>query len=347
MVPQAVVMLSEFPRTPNGKVDRRGLPEPEPQLVSTEDYSQARTATEELLVNIWSGVLRIEGVGIEQNFFELGGHSLLATQVIARVREVFSVELSLRTLFEQPTVSGLARSIEAALRKESQSLAPPLRQVSRDERLPLSFAQQRLWFLAELDPKSTFYIVPTAVRLQGQMNFDALQQALNEIVRRHEVLRTSFRTVDGEPVQVISPPQPVKILREDAEDEETARRLMNDEANIAFDLSEGPLLRVKLLRLADDKHVLLLTMHHIISDGWSMGVLSKELTALYRSFNRGEESTLAELPVQYADYAVWQREWLQGEVLEGELAYWREQLGGDLQVLELPTDRPRGGVEDL
>ncbi|HVQ38828.1 MAG TPA: amino acid adenylation domain-containing protein, partial [Pyrinomonadaceae bacterium] len=342
MVPQAVVMLAEMPRTPNGKVDRRALAELEAQPLSIEGYSEPRTAVEELLVNIWSGVLRIEGVSTEQNFFELGGHSLLATQVIARIREVFSVELSLRTLFEQPTVSGLALSIEAALRKESRALSPPLRRVSREQRLPLSFAQQRLWFLAELDPQSTFYNVPTAVRLEGQFNFDALRQALNEIVRRHEVLRTSFSTIAGEPVQIISSPEPVMIVREETEDEETVRRLMNEEGNIPFDLSEGPLLRVKLLRMAEDKHVLLLTLPHIVSDGWSMGVLSKELTALYRSFNKGEESTLPELPIQYADYAVWQREWLQGEVLEGELAYWREQLGGDLPVLELPTDRPRG-----
>jgi hypothetical protein len=217
--------------------------------------------------------------------------------------------------------------------------------------LPLSFAQQRLWFLDQLEPGSAFYNVPTAVRLQGQLNIEALDRTLIEIVRRHEVLRTTFKSINGQPVQVIAQAQRLAIplieLSESDEDEreQRVRELIDAETQTPFDLSAGPLLRVKLLRLGAEEHIVVLTMHHIVSDGWSMGLLLNEVATLYRAYSAGEKSPLAELSIQYADYAVWQREWLQGEVLEAELAYWREQLGGELPVLELPTDRPRPAVQ--
>jgi len=353
MVPGALVQLTELPLTPNGKVDRKALALREDVGERAAESVLPRTAVEELLASIWAGVLRLEGVGIAENFFELGGHSLLATQVMSRVREVFGVEVPLRSLFEQPTVAGLAGKIEAALRGERGIAAPPLERVSRERALPLSFAQQRLWFLDQLEPGSAFYNVPTAVRLQGQLNVEALERTLSEIVRRHEVLRTTFKSIDGQPVQVIGDAEPLRIavtelsVLEEGEREETARRLIDAEAQTPFDLSTGPLLRVKLLRLGAEEHIVLLTMHHIVSDGWSMGLLLNEVATLYRAYSAGEASPLMELPIQYADYAVWQREWLQGEVLEAELGYWRAQLGGDLPVLQLPTDRPRPAVQSF
>jgi acyl carrier protein len=278
-----------------------------------------------LLASIWAGVLRVEGVGIEENFFALGGHSLLATQVMSRVREVFGVEVPLRSLFEQPTVAGLAGKIEAALRGDRGVAAPPLARVSREQALPLSFAQQRLWFLDQLEPGSAFYNLHNAVRLKSKLHVPRLEQTLTEIVRRHEVLRTTFQSTDGEVVQVIWPAQDFNIAIEDlsclpdTEREAAVRQLVTEEGKAPFDLSNGPLLRVKLLRLATDEYVVLLTMHHIIGDGWSMGLLVNEIGSLYQAFTNDQPSPLPELPIQYADYAVWQRDWLEGEVLEEEL----------------------------
>jgi len=351
MVPGALVQLAELPLTPNGKVDRKALALREDVAERAAESVLPRTAVEELLASIWAGVLRVQRVGITENFFALGGHSLLATQVMSRVREVFGVEVPLRSLFEQPTVAGLAGKIEAALRGERGVVAPPLERVSRELALPLSFAQQRLWFLDQLEPESAFYNLHNAVRFQGELQVKVLEQTLTEIVRRHEVLRTTFQSIDGEAVQVISPAQDFNIAIEDlsslpeTEREDTVRRVVTEEGNTPFDLSNGPLLRVKLLRLAAEEYVVLLTMHHIIGDGWSMGLLVNEIGTLYQAFTNNQQSPLPELLIQYADYAVWQREWLQGEVLEGELEYWRKQLGGELPVLDLPSDRPRPAVE--
>jgi alpha-ketoglutarate-dependent taurine dioxygenase/acyl carrier protein len=303
-----------------------------------------------VLAGIWAEVLGLEQVGIHDNFFELGGHSLLVTQVISRARAAFRVELPLRSIFESPTVAGLAESIEVARQTEQNLQSLPILPVSRQRHLPLSFAQQRLWFLDQLEPGSFLYNVPRAFRISGELNVAALQGTFDAIVERHEVLRTTFATVDGNPVQVIAPslgvPLPIIDLSQMAESEREAeaRRLATEEAQRPFDLAQGPLARTALLRLSEEEHVLLLMMHHIVSDGWSAGVLFHELGTLYKGFSAGKPSMLPELPIQYADYAVWQRQWLQGEVLEKQLSYWREQLGGELPVLELPTDSPRSAV---
>ncbi len=352
MVPGVLVELERLPLTANGKLDRKALPEPE--SVSTTNrtgYERAETPIEELLCGLWAELLKVDEVGVQDNFFDLGGHSLLATQVISRVREALGVELAMRTLFESPTVAGLARQVETALRGEQGTQAPPLAPVSRDQQLPLSFAQQRLWFIDQLEPGSAAYNVPTAVRLSGDLQVEALTRTLSEILRRHEVLRTTFAVVDGEPVQVIGDVHDFNLhitdLAQLSHDEREAEvsRLAQEEAQRPFDLTRGPLLRASLLRLAAGEHVALLTMHHIVSDGWSMGVLVNEVATLYEAFSAHKDSPLPELPVQYADYAAWQRNWLQGEVLEQQMGYWKQQLEGVPALLELPTDRPRPAVQ--
>ena len=356
MVPAVFVPLENLPLTTNGKVDKRSLPEPETAQTAI-DVETARTPTEELLCGIWSEVLRRAETGVTENFFELGGHSLLATQVLSRIQSVFQIELPLRTLFEAPTVRELAARVDAVLETGTTSVMPPLKRVNRDDSLPLSFAQQRLWFLAQLEPESPFYNSPLAVRLKGELQLPALEQTFSELLRRHEVLRTSFVTEQGKPRQVIdlvTVPLEVVNLSQEPDREAAMQEIAAREAAQSFDLSRGPLLRVKLLRLSIDEHVLLLTTHHIVSDGWSMGVLIREVSELYSAYAGGREPQLAELPVQYADYASWQREWLQGEVLDEQVKYWREQLAGAPQVLELPADkvRPptqsyRGGYEQF
>jgi len=304
-----------------------------------------------VLTGIWVEVLGVERVGIHDNFFELGGHSLLATQVISRVRQALQLELPLRTLFEAPTVAGLAGRIETARQAGESLQAPPMLLISRDGELPLSFAQQRLWLLDQLEPDSAFYNMPQAIRMSGALNAEALRQTLESIVVRHEALRTTFVEVDGRPTQVIPPApnvaMPIIALNElpEGEREVEVSRLANEEAQRPFDLARGPLMRATLLRLDEEEHVLLLTMHHIVGDGWSYGVFVRELTALYEAFNQGRPSPLPELPIQYVDFAHWQRQWFQGKVLEEQLAYWKQQLGDDLPVLELPTDRPRPAVQ--
>jgi amino acid adenylation domain-containing protein len=349
MVPSAFVSLDALPLTPNGKLDRKALPAPE--LASAEDrYVAPRTPVEEVLAGIWAEVLRLERVGVEESFFDLGGHSLLATRVVSRIREVFAVELPLRALFEGPTVAELAGRVEEMRRAELPVL-PPVVPAERTAALPLSFAQERLWFLDRLEPGSTTYNIPVAWRLGGALDQSALERALGEVVRRHEALRTVFAQADGSPVQVIAPfggfALPVEDLSglREADREAAVRRRAGEEARRAFDLAAGPLFRAALLRLDAEDHVLLLTMHHVVSDGWSLGVLFRELSALYAAYREGRESPLSELAVQYADYAVWQREQLAGEVLDRQLAYWKERLAGAPELLELPTDHPRPAVQ--
>ena len=354
MVPSAFVRLKKFPLTPNGKVDRKNLPAPEyaPSEVGGE-YVGPRTTVEEVIAGIWAEVLKMDRVGMADNFFELGGHSLLATQVVSRVRLALQVELPLRALFEAPTVPGLAQRVELLQRREQGLDAPPLKPIGRDQALPLSFAQQRLWFLDQLEPDNPLYNVPHVVRMTGALNTAMLEKSLNEIVRRHEALRTSFQTVDGEPVQVMAPrlalPLAITDLGsiEEGEREFEARKLAAEEIKRPFNLRTGPLLRASLLKLSDQEHVLVLNTHHIVSDRWSLGVLSQELAALYEAFVEGKPSPLQELPIQYADYAAWQRQFLSGEVLEKQLAYWKQQLRGAPPVLEIPTDRPRPPKESF
>ncbi|MEW5928157.1 MAG: non-ribosomal peptide synthase/polyketide synthase [Gemmatimonadota bacterium] len=344
MVPGAFVLLESIPLTANGKVDRRALPAPE--RGSAGAYAAPRTATEGVLAGIWAEVLRTERVGVLDNFFELGGHSLLATQVVSRVWEAFGVEVPLKALFEVPTVAGLAGRIEA-LRGNGAAPAPPIGRVARDEPLPLSFAQQRLWIVDRIEPGSPAYNMPVALRLRGALDQAMLRASLDALVRRHETLRTTFAERGGAPVQVTHPPAPVPLptlelggLPAGARERE-AERIAGADALRPFDLARGPLLRTMLLRLAPEDHVLCFNMHHVVSDGWSMQVLVREVSALYAAFCRGEEPRLPELPVQYADFAVWQRAWLSGETLEAQLAYWRERLAGAPPLLEIPVDRPR------
>ena len=352
MAPSAFVTLAELPLTPNGKIDRKALPAPDQtRSEAGPSYVAACTPVEEVLCGMWEQVLRVERVGVFDNFFELGGHSLLATQIISRLKEAFQVEIPLRALFEAPTVAEFSKITQAAIQKQHELPVTSIEAAARDENLPLSFAQQRLWFVDQLEGGHSAYNIPVAIRLRGSLNVTALEQTLSEVVRRHEILRTTFPVVDGEPVQAISPPQSFHLAVVDlsdlpeAERESKAQKLSREEAQSPFDLINGPLLRAGLLRLNDEEHIVLFTMHHIISDGWSMGVLVHEVSTLYTAFSEENESPLPELHLQYADFAVWQREWFQGEVLETQLAYWKQQLAGAPPVLELPTDRPRPAVQ--
>src|SRR5581483_9356167 len=306
-----------------------------------------RTPTEEIIAGIWARLLRLERVGIHDNFFALGGHSLLATQVIARVRQTVGVELPLRSIFEGPTLGEFCAQVEAA--RSNNSIVPPLTRKAHGTKAPLSFAQRRLWFLDQLEPGNPLYNIPQMIRMRGNLDLAALEKAINEVVRRHEALRTTFATEDNEPVQVIASQLHINITVIDVsgstEVDAQVQRLARDEATASFDLCSGPLLRAKVLRVAADEHVLLLTMHHIVSDRWSMGVLAEELETLYASLVEAKPSKLPELPVQYADYALWQQEWLTGEALQAEISHWKKQLEGAPQLLELPTDRPRPAVQ--
>jgi amino acid adenylation domain-containing protein/non-ribosomal peptide synthase protein (TIGR01720 family) len=348
MLPAAFVVVAALPLTPNGKLDRKALPAPR---WSAAERVAPRTPAEELLAGIWEDVLRVEGVGIHDNFFDLGGHSLLVTRAVSRVRSTFAVDLPLAEMFECPTVALLAESLAERLRTGTGAPLPPLDRADRRQPLPLSFAQQRLWFLDQLQPLSSTYNLPAAVRLDGALDVVALQTALNEVVRRHETLRTTFDNLAGEPIQVIDPGRQVQLPVLDlsglpaTERAVESRRLMRWERQLPFDLKSGPLLRGALLCLGAEEHLVLLSMHHIVSDGWSMGVLLQEILALYGVFSRRLPSPLPELELQYADFAVWQRQWLSGVNLEAELAYWRDQLGERPPVLELPTDRPRPAVQ--
>ncbi|HYO56341.1 non-ribosomal peptide synthetase [Archangium sp.] len=345
MVPAALVVLEKLPLSPNGKVERRALPAP--ALRDAEDFVAPRTPGEELVAGIWAQLLGVPRVGRHDNFFALGGNSLRATQAASRLRNAFKAELPLRWIFEAPTVSALAQRLDSARREGRASQAFPLTPVPRERPLPLSFAQQRLWFMDQLIPGDSSFNMPLAVRVKGALEVESLEWSLRELCRRHESLRTTFAMVEGQPVQVISPEPRLQLgvvdlsgLSEQEREAEVQRRADADVAQ-PFELTKGPLLRVQLLRLAPREWVLLLVLHHIVTDGWSMGPFFKELSALYEAHSRGRPSPLPELPLQYADYAVWQRSWLSGEVLESQLAYWRKQLAGAPAVLELPTDRPR------
>ncbi|HXO20594.1 MAG TPA: amino acid adenylation domain-containing protein [Thermoanaerobaculia bacterium] len=354
MVPSLWVFLDALPLTPNGKVDRRALAQIDPEAQGPTAGADAapRTMVEELLVGLLADTLGRERVGVHDNFFELGGHSLLGTRLMARLRDALGVELPLRSLFEAPTAAELASRVES-VRDLGRA---PLRRFPREGEIPLSFGQERLWFIHQLDPEGAAYNMPAALRMTGRLDRAVFARCFAEIVRRHEVLRTAFGSQDGRPLQVITPPEATPDLQiplldlagiaNDRRDLEV-RRLAVEEARRPFDLTRAPLLRVQLLRTAEREHVCLFTMHHIVSDGWSLEVLAQEVAMLYSAFALGRPSPLPEPPVQYADFAIWQREWLQGEILERQLAYWREELAGSPTVIELPTDRPRPRVRTL
>lgn len=354
MVPSAFVVREELPRTLNGKINRKALPTPnEARIEVGGKVDTPRTAIEEVLVGIWSSVIGFESVGINDNFFELGGHSLMATQLLARIRESLDVELPLRSLFEAPTVAGQARYIEAARLEEKGLSTVPLVPVTRDVHIPLSFSQQHLWFIDQLEPGSIFYNISTSVRLEGKLDLPAFNKTLAEIWRRHEVLRTSFETVEGKPFQVIAPPGGFRLALVDISDMEIRKRekelarLLSAEPSRPFNLSQGPLMRTTLVKFDEETHVVLFTIHHIISDSLSMAILVREVGILYEAFASGKDSPLPELPVQYVDFTYWQHQMLQGERLENLLTYWRTQLAGAPSTLHFPFSRSRPEVQSF
>ncbi|VEP15783.1 conserved hypothetical protein [Hyella patelloides LEGE 07179] len=357
MLPSAFVQLEVLPLTPNGKVARHALPMPEKTDFTQTKFELPRTPTEEILATIWAEVLGLQQVGIDDNFFELGGHSLLATQLISRVRQTFSLELPLSSLFEASTIREHSKVIEAAQKSEQGLQLPAIEPVSRSENLPLSFAQQRLWFLDQLEGESAAYNMPTAVNLSGKLQTEALQFALNQIIQRHEALRTNFKVIDGSPVQVIAKCQSLPLSLVDLQhlpktkQSAEVEQIAITEAQKPFDLTQSPLLRITLLQLGKDSHVLLVNMHHIISDGWSIGIFIRELSTLYAvgannsSSLQNYKSPLPPLPIQYADFAHWQRKYLNGEILDNQLKYWKQQLADAPPILELPTDYPRPPIQ--
>ncbi|WP_414754485.1 amino acid adenylation domain-containing protein [Anabaena sp. CCY 9910] len=405
MVPSAFVMLDALPLTPSGKVDRRALPAPDLDNEITDKYVAPRNPTEELLAQIWAQVLKIEKVGIHDNFFDLGGHSLLATQLISRIRNVFRVELPLRELFASATISELARSLEQLQQHDLELSAPPIVPRTKNTDLPLSYAQQRLWFLDQFEPNSPSYNIPVALRLVGTLNQAALEQSLQAIIHRHEALRTNFVTVEEKATQVVRDwglgigDWGLGIISvvdlqhlPTTEQESFLEDLAQEQGQISFNLTNEPLIRVTLVVLSQTEHALFVCMHHIVSDGWSMGVFVQELAALYDAYSqdrqeekgqwagsKGEnrdavctpprssslkgrgllpllpapcspasssrQSPLTPLAIQYADFAIWQRDWLQGDVLQKQLSYWQQQLANAPTLLSLPTDRPRPSVQ--
>jgi amino acid adenylation domain-containing protein len=347
IVPAAFVSMEGLPRTPSGKLDRNALPAPEHGTADADSVAP-RTELERTLAEIWTGVLGVERIGVRDGFFALGGHSLLAVRVLSRIREALHVDLPPLALFESPTVEALAMRIEAAAGAGTGRIPPPA-VPERPDALPLSFGQERLWFLDRLHPGTALYNVPAALRLRGALDVHALERALGALVGRHEALRTTFPEVDGAPVQVIAPfdgfSLPVEDLSAAEDAEREAKRRAAAEAVRPFDLAAGPLFRALLPRLGDDDRLLLITIHHIVFDGWSLGILLRELSSLYKAYKNGAESHLPPHTLDYADFALLQRERLRGEVLEAQLAYWRERLAGAPALLELPADHPRPAVE--
>ncbi|MFL1561628.1 amino acid adenylation domain-containing protein [Pseudomonas sp. O64] len=339
MVPAHFMFLAQMPLTPNGKLDRKGLPPPD-TAQSQGVWVEPVTPLQQQVAAIWAQVLGAERIGLTDHFFELGGHSLLAMQVISRVRQLLEREVSLRTLFEQPQLQGFVLALQAA----DRDLAPTMVAVGRDQPLVLSFAQERQWFLWQLDPHSAAYHIPSILRLSGQLDQQALQSSFDALVARHESLRTCINQQDERVVQVIRPAEPVLIARVDAL-EATLQQQVEAEIARPFDLQQGPLLRVTLMRLAQDLHVLVLVQHHIVSDGWSMQVVVDELVQVYGAYRQGEVAQLPALALQYADYAHWQRQWMAAGERERQLTYWRALLGGEQPVLELPTARARPAVQ--
>ena len=352
MIPSAFVELDALPLTPNGKIDRKALQAPMNSRASVShlqsQYVAPRDATEEMLAQVWGEILDLKDVGIHDNFFELGGHSLLATQLFTRVRTLFQVEPPLRTVFEAPTIAGLAQwLIDERHRGSPPKEEPPITAVPRGVPLPLSYAQERMWFLYRLAPTSSAYSIPVSVQLSGPFSTESFVFAVNELVRRHESLRTTFTEIDGQPRQVIHLPQPVRIdeldLRKHPREsrEAEALRLITEEARRPFNLTTDSLFRVMIVQLSEEERIVMMTTHHIVSDQWSYGVIGRELVQAYNRHCEGHEtSDLPPLPIQYVDFASWQRDWLRGEVIEEQLGYWRDRLA-NVAVLDLPTDHPR------
>ncbi|WEJ03430.1 amino acid adenylation domain-containing protein [Pseudomonas sp. FJ2-5-13] len=341
MVPAHLIFLDRMPLNPNGKLDRLALPKPDAS-VEQQDWRAPVTPLQQQVAAIWAAILGAERVGLNQHFFELGGHSLLAMQVVSRIRQTLSLEVPLKAVFEHPRLGAFVAALQA--QESPLPTAPALQPAGRVQPLPLSYAQERQWFLWQLEPHSAAYHIPSALRLKGQLDLAALQHSFDSLLARHESLRTHIRQDHDGAVQVIEPPMSLPITQADVDDAQLKARV---QALIAqpFDLQQGPLLRVTLLRLAADEHVLVLVQHHIVSDGWSMQLVVEELVQLYAGYSQGQNVQLPALPIQYADYAVWQRSWMDAGEKQRQLAYWRELLGGEQSLLELPFDHQRPAVQ--
>ena len=342
MAPAAYVRLEKLPLTPNGKLDRKGLPEPETEAYGAREYEQPVGEIERAVAEIWAEVLGVERVGRNDNFFELGGHSLLVIRVVSRVRKALNVDVMIGDVFGHPVLADLA----AAVQEATPATLPPITPAERDGDLPLSFAQQRLWFLAQMGASQAYHIF-NGWRLKGRLDRGALRRALDQIVARHEALRTTFVSVEDQPVQSIAAAEESQFhlaehdLGQASDAQTELDHLASEEATTGFDLEAGPLIRGRLVRVGQQEHALLITMHHIVSDGRSMDVFIRELSMLYGVFVRGEEDPLPDLSVQYVDYAVWQRKWMEGEILQRQGEYWERALAGAPSLLELPADHPR------
>jgi len=357
MVPTVFVVLNRFPLTPSGKVNRRELPAPNRESIQRDqEFVAPRTPEEKILAGIWKQVLGLTQISVHDNFFKLGGHSLLATQVVSRTRKVFDLDIPLRFIFDLPTIEEFADAIKRLKLKANKLQQLSFTRIPRDGDLPLSFGQQRLWFLDQLEPDSPVYNIPDAIKVNGHLSVQALQESLNYIVQRHEVLRTTFQTMDGKPVLIIEPVLRYEIPIIDLsavperEKQHEVHNIIVEESRKPFDLAVSPLFRVSLLKMNDEEWVILFTLHHIISDGWSSGVLINEIAHLYPAIASGVDMSelaqlLPNLDIQYVDYAKWQREWLSGETLERYLDYWKKQLDDAPPLLELPTDLPRPAIQ--
>ncbi|WP_207238183.1 MULTISPECIES: condensation domain-containing protein, partial [unclassified Pseudomonas] len=338
MVPAHLIFLDRMPLNPNGKLDRQALPKPDASQ-SQHAWVAPVTELEQQIAALWADILGVERVGLADHFFERGGHSLLAMQVVSRLRHALGREVPLKLLFEQPRLERFAAALQA-LEASVGEPVPALLPASREQPLPLSYAQERQWFLWQLDPHSAAYHIPSALRLKGALDRSALQRSFDALVARHESLRTCIQVLPEGARQVIQAQAPVSIALGEVSEIDLHAQVAAEIAR-PFDLQAGPLLRVTLLRLAEDEHVLVLVQHHIVSDGWSMQVMVDELVQLYAAFSQGEMPQLPGMPIQYADYALWQRDWMEAGEKARQLAYWRDLLGGEQPVLELPFDHQR------
>ena len=347
MVPAFFMQLDRFPLTPNGKIDRRALPQPDWEGGQEGGKVAPRTPVENILADVWQAILGREQVAVNDDFFLMGGHSLLATRIISRIRDLLNVEVPQQLFFRSPTIADLALVITELGRKDRTGQIPQIRPYPRERAMPVSFGQQRLWFIDKLAPNDPVYNIHFALELNGRLDNGLLERAMCELVMRHESLRTTFVSVGGRPYQIINEPGDdyygyVDLQGLPAEERRSlARQRVRDICRQTFDLARGPLFRAVLFKLEEEQHVLAINMHHIISDGWSLGIMLDELFELYEAYDQGRPSRLAPLPIQYADFSSWQRQYMSGEELERQLDYWKQQLGGELPVLDMPVDRPR------
>jgi len=351
LMPSSFELRRAIPYDSKGGIDRRALADIVMRLDApasgAEDYLAPRDNLEAHLTQIWMDVLHLDVIGVRDNFFRLGGHSLIATQIVARISDTWQIDLPLQRMFDAPTIEQLAAIIRPLVGSDPQPQASTIVRVARDRPIPLSFAQQRLWFLDQFDPDSAVYNIALPVRFPVQIDVAALQGALNDLIARHETLRTTFDTVADEPVQVIAPllqiKMPVHDLRNMTEEARRleSQRLTSLQTRKPFDLKNGPVVRAELMRLRKNDNLLLITIHHIAADGWSMDIIARELVALYEARCNRTSPSLPDLPIQYADFACWQRRYLSGPVLQRDVTYWKNKLEGVPPLLELPTDRPR------